>query len=142
MLKKTITYTDFNDVEKTEDFFFNLTKAELMKLELGIEGGLGEYTKKLIAEKNISDLISLMEKIVITSYGEKTEDGKNFVFVKNPMMQEAFMQTDAYSNLFMELITDEQAGAAFINGVMPHDMKMDDIQMAKATEEAKQLLGE
>lgn len=117
MLKKTITYTDYNDVERTEDFYFNLSKAELMEMEMGTDGGLSEMINKIIATKDAPKVIQIFKKIVLMAYGEKSADGKRFI--KSDEMREAFSQTEAYSNLFMELAMDENAAADFINGIVP-----------------------
>lgn len=117
MLKKTITYTDYNDVERTEDFYFNLTKAEIMEMELSTEGGLSEMINKIIATKDAPKIIALFKELVLKAYGEKSADGKRFI--KNDELREGFSQTEAYSNLFMELATDADAAANFINGIVP-----------------------
>lgn len=117
MLKKTITYTDFNGTERTEDFFFNLTKAECAEMELSTTGGLERKLKRIINESNNEEIVRMFKEIILDSYGVKSDDGKRFI--KNKELKEAFSQTEAYSVLFMELATDDNAAAAFINGVIP-----------------------
>lgn len=117
MLKKTITYTDFNGVSRTEDFYFNFTEAELMEMEMGTTGGLAEEIQKIVAAQDAPAIIAVFKKIVLNAYGEKSADGKRFV--KNNDIRAAFEQTNAYSKLFMELATDSNAAAEFVNGVVP-----------------------
>lgn len=117
MLKKTIKYTDYEGNEREEDFYFNLTRAECVKLQLGTDGGLEKTLRKIIAEQDVPKIIPIFEQIVLGAYGEKSPDGKRFV--KSKELSEAFSQTEAYSDLFMELMSDADAAAAFINGIIP-----------------------
>ena len=119
MLKKSITYTDYNGVNRTEDFYFNLTKAEVMEMEMGTTGGLAEMMERIIAAKDAPAIISTFKEIILKAYGEKSPDGKHFV--KSKEISTAFSQTEAYSILFMELATDAKAAADFVNGIMPPD---------------------
>ena len=124
MLKKTITYNDYNGVERKEDFYFNLSKAEIMEMELSIPGGFAGMVEKIIASKDIPSIIKTFKELILKAYGEKSADGKRFV--KSEDMSAAFSQTEAYSNLFMELATDDNSASAFINGLVPADMKLSD----------------
>ena len=117
MLKKTITYTDYNGSERTEDFYFNLTKAEIMEMELTTAGGLSEMIEKIVAAKDAPTIIKVFKDLVLKAYGEKSPDGRRFM--KSPEIREAFSQTEAYSQLFMELATDDEAAAKFVNGIIP-----------------------
>lgn len=121
MIKQTITYTDYEGNERTEDFFFNLTKAELMEMQVSTEGGLEKRINKIIASQNTKEIIELFKEIIIKSYGIKSDDGKRFI--KSQEVKDEFMQTEAYSELFMKLATDEKAAAAFINGIIPKDIQ-------------------
>ena len=120
MIKKTITYTDYNGAERTEDFYFNLRKDEITKMELSIKGGLAEMIKRIVDAQDTPAIIEVFEDLIKKSYGVKTPDGRGFV--KRPEDLEAFMSTEAYSQLFMELATNADAAAAFVNGVVPADM--------------------
>lgn len=120
MLKKTITYTDYNDVERKEDFYFNLSKAEIMEMEMSTAGGLAEMINKVVATKDSVAIIKIFKDLVLKAYGEKSADGKRFI--KSPELSEAFAQTEAYSILFMELATDADAAAKFVNGIIPADV--------------------
>ena len=120
MLKKTITYTDYNGVERTEDFYFNYSKAELMEMEMRSTGGFVEMCKKIVAAQDAPALIDLFKKIVFDSYGEKSPDGRRFI--KSKEISDAFSQTEAYSILFMELATNSKAAAEFINGIIPDSL--------------------
>ena len=120
MLKKTITYTDYNGVERTEDHYFNLTKAEIMEMELSTTGGLAEMIQKITAAQDAPAIIKLFKDLVLKSYGEKSPDGRRFI--KSKEISDAFAQTEAYSQLFMELATDADAASKFVNGIMPADV--------------------
>ena len=123
MLKKTITYTDYNGTERTEDFYFNLTKAEVMEMEMSTSGGLAEMIQRIVAAQDSPAIIKIFKDLVLKAYGEKSLDGKRFV--KSDDMREAFSQTEAYSILFMELATDADAAAKFVNGIIPEAPKDD-----------------
>lgn len=120
MIKITKTYVDYNEVERTEDFYFNLTKAEVTEMELSKEGGISAYIKAIIAAKDTPELIKLFKEIVFKAYGQKSLDGRRFI--KNAELTEDFSQTEAYSMIFMELATDSNKAAEFINGVMPKEL--------------------
>jgi hypothetical protein len=120
MLKRDITYEDYNGETVTETFYFNLTRTEIIDLELNAEGGLEARIKKIIGLNDAKALISEFKKIVLMAYGVKSEDGKRFI--KNEQVREDFSQTAAYDALFMELATNEGSAAAFITGVVPKDM--------------------
>jgi hypothetical protein len=120
MIKKTVTYTDFNGVKRTEDFYFNLTEAELTELEYGVEGGFRALMEKIIAEHDQARLIEYFKKVVLMSYGEKSADGRRFV--KSEEIRNGFAPTEAYSKIFMELATDADAASAFVNGILPNDV--------------------
>lgn len=117
MLKKTIKYTNYNGVELTEDFYFNLTTAEIMEMELGTSGGLAEMINRIVAAQDAPAIIAVFKDLILKAYGEKSADGK--YFRKSREISEAFAQTEAYSILFMELATDADAAAKFINGIVP-----------------------
>lgn len=120
MLKKTITYHDYNGVEYTQDFYFNLSKAEIMEMELGTTGGLAEMIQKIVAAQDAPSIIKVFKDLILKSYGEKSADGKRFI--KSDEISTAFAQTEAYSELFMELATNAEAAAAFVNGIVPAEM--------------------
>lgn len=120
MLKKTITYTDFNGLERTESFYFNLTKAEVMEMELSVDGGMAEMINTIVNAKDTPALIKIFKDLILHAYGEKSPDGKRFM--KSPEITQAFVETEAYSNLFMELATNADAASEFVNGITP---KMD-----------------
>lgn len=120
MLKKTITYTDYNGVERTEVFYFNLSKAEIMEMELGTTGGLTEMIQKVIATKDVPAIMKIFKDLVLRAYGEKSDDGKRFI--KSDELREAFSQTEAYSDLFIELSIDPKKAAEFVNGIIPADL--------------------
>lgn len=117
MLKKTMKYTDYNGVERTEDFYFNLTKAEIAEMELSIDGGLSAFLERIVAEKDNKRLIGAFKEVIMKAFGVKSPDGRRFI--KNDEVRESFSQTEAYSDLFIELATNAEASAAFVNGIVP-----------------------
>ncbi len=121
MLKKTITYKDFDDVERVEDFYFNLSRAEVLELEMGTTGGLTKMLDKIVKEKDNKRIVEIFKDIVLKAYGEKSPDGKRFI--KSKELSEEFAQTTAYSDLFMEMATNEEYAAAFINGIIPQQLE-------------------
>lgn len=123
MLKKTITYEDFDGNSVTEDFYFNLTKAEVVELQYSVNGGIDKYVKKIADEQDMPKLIALLKQIITLSYGKKSEDGKRFI--KSSELTEEFLQSDAYSTLFMELATDTDKGTEFLTGVLPKALTKD-----------------
>ena len=120
MIKKTITYTDYNGVERTEDFHFNLSRAEIMEMEMSTTGGLAEMVKRVVDTKDVPTIIKIFKDLILKSYGKKSDDGRRFI--KNDQIREEFEQTEAFSILFMELATDAEAAAAFVNGIIPSDI--------------------
>jgi len=120
MLKKTITYVDYNGTERTEDFYFNLSKAEVTEMELSVNGGLTKMLEDIVASQDNKQIIQTFKDIVLKAYGEKSPDGRRFI--KTPELTEAFTQTEAYSEVFMELALDEKAAADFVNGILPKSM--------------------
>ena len=120
MLKKTITYVDYNGNQRTEDFYFNLSKAEIMEMELGTTGGFVEMINRIVEAQDAPSLIKIFKDLILKAYGEKSLDGKRFV--KSEEIREAFSQTEAYSNLFTELATDATAAADFVNGIIPKNL--------------------
>jgi hypothetical protein len=117
MLKKTITYTDFNGIERTEDFYFNLTKAEIAEMELEIPGGMTAMIERITKTQDTPSLIKLFKDLILRSYGKKSDDGRRFI--KNQEVVDEFKDSEAYSELFMELATNADAASAFVNGIVP-----------------------
>ena len=117
MLKKQITYTNYNDIEVTEPFYFNLTETELMEMEMSTSGGLAEYIKRITEAQDAPSILRVFTELILKAYGEKSADGKRFI--KSETLRNEFAQTEAYSQLFIELATDADKAAAFINGVVP-----------------------
>lgn len=120
MLKKMIKYTDYNGVEREEPFYFNLSKADLVEMEMSVDGGFAEFVTKVVQTKDQKELMRLFKSFILKAYGEKSDDGKHFR--KSEAISEAFASTEAYSELFMELLSDSDAAAKFINGLAPAGM--------------------
>lgn len=130
MLKREITYTDFNDQKCTEVFYFNLSKPEVMEMLVEPDEGLDKWLERILATNNNRELLAQFQKIILSSYGERSGDGKRFI--KTPEAKAEFAQTAAYDALFGELTTDEKAAADFVIGIVPSDLQ----QMADAAERA------
>lgn len=122
MLTKTINYVDYDGNERSEKFYFNLTEAELVEMEVSATGGLTRYIEKILEGKDGAKIMGVFKELLFKSYGEKSPDGRRFI--KSPELSEAFSQTEAYNKLFMELCTDEKAAAAFVNGIIPAGAKV------------------
>jgi len=120
MLKRKMTYTDYNGNERTEDFYFNLSKAELTEMQLSEAGGMTAFIQKIVDTQDNKKIVELFKELILKAYGEKSLDGKRFI--KNKELSDAFAQTEAYSDLFMELATDSKAAAEFVNGIIPSDL--------------------
>lgn len=117
MIKKTISYEDYDGNTREDDFYFNLNKAEMMEMEMSAEGGFINMIEKIVAERDQVKIMATFKDIILMSYGEKSLDGRRFI--KNQELRDSFEQTEAYSNLFMELATNADKAADFINGIVP-----------------------
>lgn len=133
MLTKPIKFVDYNGVERNEKYNFNLSKAEIMEMEMGTTGGFSEMVQKIIDAQDTPALIKLFKELILKAYGEKSADGKRFV--KSEELSTAFSQTEAYTELFMELATNAEEATKFINGIVPSDLA------EKANAELKALPG-
>jgi hypothetical protein len=117
MLVKKINYTDYKGVKREEELYFNLSKAEVAEMELSHAGGLSEKIKRIVATQDGAEIISLFKDLIVRAYGVVSDDGKRFI--KNDKLREEFLQTEAYSELFMELASDADAASKFVNGIIP-----------------------
>ena len=120
MIKKTVTYTDYNKVERTENFYFNLSNAEVLEMEMSTAGGMAESIQKIIDAKDTPAIIRVFKDLVLKAYGVKSDDGRRFI--KSKELSEEFSQTEAYSQIFMELATNADEAAKFVNGIVPADL--------------------
>lgn len=117
MLKRTITYNDYNGVSRTEDFYFNLSESEIAEMELSTAGGMAQMLQNIINAQDLPSLVKIFKDLLFRAYGEKSPDGRRFI--KDPALSKAFSETEAYNKLFMELATDHQKASDFINQVLP-----------------------
>lgn len=134
MLKKVIKYTDYNGVEREEEKYFNFNKAELMEMELTTVGGLSGLIDKIINTKDYPSLVKMFKGLILDSYGEKSADGVQFE--KSESIRKRFEQSEAYSELFMELATNSESAANFIKGIIPKDLRDQVEKEAKDKKEA------
>ena len=133
MLKESITYTDYNGLERTEDYYFNITKNELVKMETGKEGSLSDKLTRIINAKDAHDIIAALDAIMLKAYGEKSSDGRRFI--KSDEISEAFSQTPAYDALFEKMLSDSDYAINFVKGILPADLasQIDDKKLVDAT---------
>lgn len=131
MLKRTIEFTDYNGNQRKEDFYFNLNQAEITEWELSLDGGLMEHINRISAAQDGPEIVQLFKDVILKTYGEKSPDGRRFI--KSQELRDNFSQTEAYSILFMELSSDAEKAAAFINGVLPSELlaMMDEVEPKK-----------
>lgn len=123
MLKKTITYEDYDGNTRTEDLYFFISKSELTEMELSTPGGLTNKLESITKSQNGSEIMKVFKDIILKAYGEKADDGRGFIKKRNGvLLAEEFEQTAAYDALFTELLLDPDKAAAFINGIMPKDL--------------------
>ena len=121
MLKKTVTYETFDGETVTEDFYFNLTKAELSDRQFSVKGGLSALLEQIIKTNDQTKMYNMFKEIILAAYGEKSADGRKFI--KSKEISENFTHTEAYSTIFMELLNDADAAAAFVTGILPKDIQ-------------------
>lgn len=131
MLKKTVTYEDFDGNSRTEDHYFNFTEAEVTEMELSLNGGLSQLLEKILQENDQKQIIEYFKKIVLMAYGKKSLDGRQFA--KNDEIREEFASSAAYSEIFMELATDADAASAFVKGIMPRKMVKKPVEIPAVT---------
>ena len=127
MYKITETYTDYDDNQRTEDFYFNYSEAEIADLQFSVPGGLAGMIDKIIKTNDMPKLVELFRELIQKAYGEKSNDGRRFM--KSPELTKEFTETVAYSQIYMRLATDSKAAQEFINKVVPKSMK-DKMQQA------------
>lgn len=131
MFKETVTFTNYNGVEVTKDYYFHLNEAEIMEMELGTEGGLAEKIDVIVKAQQRPTIIKTFKEILLKAYGEKSADGLRFQ--KSPEIAAAFEQSPAYPILFMKYATDADAGAKFVNGIMPAEKQLSAEALAAVT---------
>ena len=137
MYTKKITYTDFNGQERTESIYFNLTKAEVAEMEMDCPGGYSAYLERIIESKDQTEIMKAFKNLILKSYGEKSEDGRHFR--KSEEISADFANTEAYSEIFVELMTNPSSAAAFVNGIMPF-ADMDESKKAELAAKTKELI--
>lgn len=132
MLKKQITYTDFNGDKQTETFYFHLSKADLIQMEVSRKGGMEKWLERIVEANDGAAILNEVRGLILMAYGKKTEDGRGFI--KNQATREEFESSEAFSTLLMEVCTDADKLADFFNGIIPHDLAQEVAQMTSAKE--------
>ena len=117
MIKWKIKYTDYNGEAQEEDFYFNLSKAEVMEMDLNANGAYSEYLQRIVDTRDGKKIAEEFKNLILKSYGEKSPDGRRFIKSKDKTQE--FMQTEAYSELYIQLATEEGAADKFITGILP-----------------------
>lgn len=117
MLKKTITYEDYNGNEYTEDFYFNLSKTELLEMETSVTEGMTVMLQDIVKAGKAHDMLQVYKNIILSSFGTKSEDGKRFI--KSKEAAAAFVESPAFDELFVSLASDADIAAEFVNGIIP-----------------------
>lgn len=123
MIKKTISYHDFEGDERTDDFYFSLNEVQFARINRMFPGGLQEYTEKIAKDKNADEMFRVIDILVSEAYGER--QGNNFVKVtpSGQKLSDFFTNTEAYDNLLMELVKDDRALINFLAGCLPSNAK-------------------
>lgn len=124
MLKKTITYEDFDGNQRTEDFYFNISSTELTELEMSVDGGFGAFVQRISQAQDVPSLSKVFREFILMSYGEKSADGKRFIKkdAEGHKLADQFVDSAAYDTLFMELVTDDKKAADFLNSIIPQKL--------------------
>ena len=135
MYSRKIKYTDYDGNEREEEYFFHLNKAEVLEMQMSWDGGLDKILRKIIEEKDQKRMIEMFKMIILKSYGEKSLDGKRFI--KTPEVVEAFTQTEAYSEFFMLLSTNDEVASEFINGILPQKLIEEANELAEEQKKAQ-----
>ena len=136
MLRKSITYTDFNGDRVTEDHYFHLSKADLIEMEMAYKGGLHEHLKTIVAAEDGAKIIYEFKQLILMAYGMRSDDGKRFI--KTQELRDEFMSSEAYSALFMELCLDAGAAAEFVGGIVPPGLDEDIAKLVSKSESPKE----
>lgn len=121
MYKIREKYEDYDGNERVEEFYFNLTKAEITDMELTTEGGMSAMLNRIIAAKDTAKLIAVFKDLILRSYGQKSPDGRRFI--KSDELTKEFTETPAYSQIYLRLATDDKAATEFVNNVIPKDLQ-------------------
>lgn len=130
MISWPITFTTYNGEKLTETFMFNLSKAELIKMQFDVNGAFSQYIERITNERNLKQLGEEFTKLILNSYGKKSDDGRRFL--KSDELREEFAQSEAYSELLVQLLSDSDAAARFMKGILPADLQAADEEAPKA----------
>jgi len=135
MYKKNITYTDFNGDERTDAFYFNLSDAEILELQVSYGGDMSRIMRNMLEKRDAKGLLGIITNLIQTSYGEKSSDGKRFM--KNQEIRDSFVTTDAYSKLVLELLNDDKEFEKFMTNVIPSDRREQLSEIIRKREQAQ-----
>lgn len=121
MIKWNITFTDYNDNEVSENFYFNLNKAELSDMQFRVNGAYSQFIERIVNTRDTQTIGEEFKKLILNSYGEKSDDGRRFK--KSKELRDSFEQSPAYPVLYMELLSDADKAAKFVRGILPKDLQ-------------------
>ena len=121
MIKWHIKYTDYDGVQREEDFYFGLNKAEIIEMNFSKDGGYEKYLRRIVDEQDARSLLAEFKHLICISYGVKSDDGKRFV--KSKELTDQFLQTEAYAELFTELANNTDSITRFVNGILPDEVR-------------------
>ena len=117
MIKETLTYVDYNGVERTEDFYFHLSKAEILDIETTMpNGSIEEWANSIFATREYDKLWKLFSNLVKQSYGIKSADGRRFM--KSEEISKEFSETEAYPVLIEKFLTEPDFASNFFNSLV------------------------
>jgi len=122
MYKEEITYVDYDNVERTETFYFNFTKSELTEFETSIPGGMANRLATINAAKDMPEMMKFFKQIIMKSYGEKSPDGRRLMKGENDELAKAFAETPAYDILFQKIFMSDGYMVEFLTNIMPPDI--------------------
>lgn len=135
MYKKTLTYSDYNGVERTEDFYFNLSQAEIAEKQMTTEGGYSAMLERIVKANNTPALFKEFKDLMLLAYGEKSDDGRRFMKIDpkdGHRLADDFMQTEAFSMFLVELVTDSKVAAEFVRAIIPGKIEVKGLDLATA----------
>ena len=119
MIEKTIKFKDLEGNEVTKTFHFHMSIDDALELEFWKKGGLKDYVDKAVQDEDNRAIYRLFKNMIQKSYGVKHEDG--IQFVKSKKLTRTFIQSDAFSEFIIELVSDPKKAIEFFNALVPKE---------------------